>query len=141
MLTFKTSGLVEPEQRSAVSWGEEGTSDLKPAHLLRFLDEGATHTCCLAVIIFILNRPMTLPFLESRLTLLKKPSIRLFPMQLEWGLVYARLQAPTWRIFLHDSNSQLPLTRGHTGHNAEVGGWLWGLLLPHLCLGDQGTPC
>ena len=96
MLTFKTSGLVEPERRSAVSWGEEGASDLKPAHLLRFLGEGAARNtyCCLAVIIFLLNRPMTSPFLESGLTLLKKPSIRLFQMQLEWGLVYARLQSP-----------------------------------------------
>ena len=84
---------------------------------------------------------MTSPLLESGLTLLKKPSIHLFPMQLEWGLLYARLQAPTWRIFQHDSNSQLPLTRGHTGHNAEVGGRLWGLLLPHLYLGEQDTPC
>ena len=52
MQMFKTSGLAEPEQRSAVSWGEGGSSDLKPAHLLRFLGEGETQTCLLVVIIF-----------------------------------------------------------------------------------------
>ena len=45
MQTFKTSGLLEPEQRSAVSWGEGSSSDLKPAHLLQFLGEGETQTC------------------------------------------------------------------------------------------------
>ena len=52
MKTFKTSGLTEPEQRSVFSLGEGGSSDLKPAHLLRFLGEGETQTCLLVVIIF-----------------------------------------------------------------------------------------
>ena len=52
MQAFKTSGLVEPEQRSVVSLGEGSSWNLKPAHLLRFLGEGETQTCLLVVIIF-----------------------------------------------------------------------------------------
>ena len=52
MQVFKISGLVEPEQRSVVSRGEGGSSDLKPSHLLRFLGERETQTCLLVVIIF-----------------------------------------------------------------------------------------
>ena len=63
---------------------------------------------------------------------------------MELGLVTATPvpgAAGTWRTLLQDPDTPLAPTPGDTGHNAEVGGLLWGLLLPHLCLGEQGTPC
>lgn len=78
---------------------------------------------------------MTLPFPESEITLPKKPSTYLFQMQIEWGLVYARLQAPTWRTFQHYSTAHYHQP-GDPGHNPELVDDS-ALLLPHLRLGKQ----
>ena len=62
---------------------------------------------------------MTLPLLEKRITLPKKPSTHLLQMQLGWGLVYSSLRPPRRRP------SHMILTDhyhnpGDTGHNAEL---------------------